>query len=58
VKKQLEEKFPGKVFQTAIRTNMQLAKAQELGKDIFSFDKSSNGAKDYRNLAEELMKKL
>jgi len=58
VKKQLEEKFPGKVFQTVIRTNMQLAKAQEAGKDIFSFDKSSNGAKDYRALAEELMKKL
>jgi chromosome partitioning protein len=58
VKKQLEEKFPGKVFQTVIRTNMQLAKAQEAGKDIFSFDKSSNGAKDYENLAEELMKKL
>jgi chromosome partitioning protein len=58
VKKQLEEKFPGKVFQTVIRTNMQLAKAQEAGKDIFSFDKSSNGAKDYENLAKELMKKL
>jgi chromosome partitioning protein len=58
VKKQLEEKFPGKVFQTVIRTNMQLAKAQQAGRDIFSFDKSSNGAKDYKNLAEELMKKL
>jgi chromosome partitioning protein len=58
VKKQLEEKFPGKVFQTVIRTNIQLAKAQEAGKDIFSFDKNSNGAKDYRDIAEELMKKL
>jgi len=35
VKKQLEEKFNGKVFQTVIRTNIQLAKAQEAGKDIF-----------------------
>jgi chromosome partitioning protein len=58
VKRQLEEKFPGKVFQTVIRTNMQLAKSQEAGKDIFSFDKSSNGAKDYAELAEELIKKL
>ena len=57
VKKQLEEKFAGKVFQTVIRTNIQLSKAQEAGKDIFSFDKSANGAKDYRDLAEELITK-
>ena len=58
VRHQLEEKFPGKVFQTSIRSNMQLAKAQEAGKDIFSYDKRSNGAKDYTDLAEELIKKL
>jgi chromosome partitioning protein len=58
VRRQLEEKFPGKVFSTAVRTNMQLAKAQEAGKDIFTYDKSSNGAKDYADLADELMKKL
>lgn len=57
VKRQLEEKFDGKVFQTVIRTNIQLAKAQEAGKDIFSFDRSANGAKDYRSLADELMKR-
>jgi chromosome partitioning protein len=57
VRRQLEEKFEGKVFQTVIRTNIQLAKAQEAGKDIFSFDRSSNGAKDYRQLAGELMRR-
>jgi chromosome partitioning protein len=57
VKKQLEEKFNGKVFETVIRTNIQLAKAQEAGKDIFSYDRSANGASDYRDLAVELMKK-
>lgn len=57
VRKQLEEKFHGKVFTTVIRTNIQLAKAQEAGKDIFSYDRSSNGAKDYRNLAAELMRR-
>jgi chromosome partitioning protein len=57
VKRQLEEKFEGKVFQTVIRTNIQLAKAQEAGKDIFTFDRSSNGAKDYRMLAGELMER-
>ncbi|HWB93570.1 MAG TPA: ParA family protein [Puia sp.] len=55
VKRQLEAKFDGKVFQTVIRTNIQLAKAQEAGRDIFSYDRSSNGAKDYRQLAIELM---
>jgi chromosome partitioning protein len=55
VRKQLEEKFEGKVFQTVIRTNIQLAKAQEAGKDIFTFDRNANGAKDYQQLASELM---
>jgi chromosome partitioning protein len=57
VKRQLEEKFEGKVFQTVIRTNIQLAKAQEAGKDIFSYDRSANGAKDYRQLAGELIRR-
>jgi chromosome partitioning protein len=57
VKRQLEEKFDNKVFQTVIRTNIQLAKAQEAGKDIFSYDRSSNGAKDYRQLAAELIRR-
>jgi chromosome partitioning protein len=57
VRKQLEEKFIGKVFETVIRTNIQLAKAQEAGKDIFRYDRSSNGAKDYKQLAAELMKR-
>jgi chromosome partitioning protein len=57
VRRQLEEKFGAKVFQTVIRTNIQLAKAQEAGKDIFRFDRSSNGAKDYRQLAAELIRR-
>jgi chromosome partitioning protein len=57
VRRQLEEKFDGKVFSTVIRTNIQLAKAQEAGKDIFSYDRSSNGAKDYRHLAEEFIQR-
>jgi len=58
VRQQLEGKFPGKVFENVIRTNIQLVKAQEAGKDIFNFDRTSNGAKDYESLAEELIKKL
>ncbi|HYF32571.1 MAG TPA: ParA family protein [Chitinophagaceae bacterium] len=55
---ELVREFGDKVCQTVIRTNIQLAKAQELGKDIFSFDKQSNGAKDYEQLADELLKKI
>jgi chromosome partitioning protein len=57
VKRQLEEKFQDKVFHTVIRTNIQLAKAQEAGRDIFSYDRSSNGAKDYRQLAAEFVQR-
>lgn len=55
---ELEKEFGDKAFHTHIRNNIQLAKAQEAGTDIFSFDKHAHGAEDYRNLAEELMKKL
>jgi chromosome partitioning protein len=47
-----------KVFETLVRTNISLAKAQEKGVDIFTFDKSSNGAADYRQLAQEFLKKV
>lgn len=58
VRDELVKKYGEKVFQTVIRTNIQLAKAQESGKDIFNYDKNANGAKDYEQLAEELLKKL
>jgi chromosome partitioning protein len=54
----LEEEFGQKVFQTHIRTNIQLAKAQEAGLDIFSYDRQSHGAQDYMKMAEELLRKL
>src|SRR4051794_14281295 len=55
---QLEEEFGSKVFQTHIRTNIQLAKAQEAGLDIFSFDKHSHGATDYLQLSHEFLSKI
>jgi chromosome partitioning protein len=54
----LEEEFGEKVFHTHIRTNIQLAKAQEAGLDIFSYDRQSNGAQDYLKMAEEFLQKL
>ncbi|MDH7460662.1 ParA family protein [Chitinophagaceae bacterium 26-R-25] len=55
---QLEREFGSKVFHTHIRSNIQLAKAQEEGLDIFSFDKHAHGADDYKALAEEFLEKL
>jgi chromosome partitioning protein len=47
-----------KVFETHIRSNIALAKAQRAGTDIFSFDKNANGAKDYQALAAEFIAKI
>lgn len=54
----LENEFGEKVFHTHIRSNIQLAKAQEAGTDIFNFDKHSHGAEDYLNLATEVIGKV
>lgn len=54
----LEQEFGEKAFHTHIRNNIQLAKAQEAGMDIFSFDRRSHGAEDYMNFAKEFMEKV
>lgn len=54
----LEQEFGDKVFNTHIRNNIQLAKAQEAGTDIFHFDKNSHGARDYDELAKEFLIKM
>jgi len=58
VYQELENEFGEKAFHTHIRSNIQLAKAQEAGTDIFNFDKQSHGAEDYNKLAEEFLHKL
>jgi len=58
VQQQLIDSYPGKLFNNKIRTSIELAKAQEAGKDIFSFHKSAPVAEDYRNLSQEFLAKL
>lgn len=58
VYQELEKEFGEKAFHTHIRSNIQLAKAQEAGIDIFNFDKHSHGAEDYTKLAQEFLQKL
>ncbi len=58
IRKTLESEFGKKVFETKIRSNISVAKAQERGLDIFSFDEKSNAAVDYMKLAEEFLMKI
>jgi chromosome partitioning protein len=58
VYQKLKDEFKEKVFATCIRNNIQLAKAQEAGTDIFQYDRRSHGATDYEELATELLLRI
>lgn len=55
---QMESLFPGKVFNTKIRTNIQLAESPAKRTNIFDFAPSSPGAADYQALTEEILSKI
>lgn len=44
-----------KIFDTTIRRNIRLAEAPSFGESIFEYAPHSNGAQDYRQLAEEIL---
>ncbi|MFK8007791.1 MAG: ParA family protein [Saprospiraceae bacterium] len=50
--------FKDKVFDTKIRNTVALAEAPSQRKDIFSYSRSSNGAKDYLALCHEIIERL
>ena len=53
---QLNQRFAGQVCTTVIRENVRLAEAPLHLKPITVFDPNCNGSKDYRALAEEIIK--
>ena len=55
VKEVLEATFKNTVFNTNINTNVAIAEAPSHQKDIFSYEPTSTGAKDYENLVEEII---
>lgn len=57
MEQQIAEAY-GEPYQTRIRKNVALAHAQAAGVDVFKYDKRSNGAKDYKALALEVMSQL
>lgn len=56
VKRYLKKEKGLKVLSTAIRTNKPLATAPIYNKSIFEYDKNSNGAQDYSDLVDEILK--
>lgn len=52
----INETFHSRVFKTVIRDNVALAEAPIKGMNIFEYNKNSNGAKDYADLAQEILK--
>jgi chromosome partitioning protein len=58
IKETLEKEFEVKIFNSFIRTDINLALAQKKGVDIFTFAPNSNAAQDYGALANEFTQKL
>lgn len=55
---QMKCNFPGKVFATTIRTNIQLAESPAQRTNIFDFAPACTGATDYMELAKEILSQL
>lgn len=53
--KRIRREFPGHVFDAVIPRNVSLAEAPEKGRPILHFAPESQGAKAYRQLAQELI---
>ena len=53
----LAEQFESSFLNTWIRKNADLKKAAAEGQDIFTFNPNSNGAKDYEDLALEILER-
>ena len=54
---EVKRHFPDKTFDTIIPRNVRLAEAPSFGKPISHYDKWSKGAKGYKQLANEVLKR-
>ncbi len=52
-----DERYRGLVFATAIRSNTTIAESAEVGKPVVFYRRSSYGAIDYNDLADELLER-
>ena len=58
VAQEVRRHFPGKVFSTVIPRNIRLSEAPSHGLPVTAYDRSSKGAKAYKEMAEEFRNKL
>ena len=58
VAQEVRRHFPGKVFATVIPRNIRLAEAPSHGLPVTVYDRSSRGSQSYKELAQELLKKI
>jgi len=58
VQNEVAQHFGEKLFRTVIPRNVRLAEAPSYGRTIFEHDKWSKGARAYKHLAEEVVKRL
>lgn len=55
---EIKKHFPGKVFETIIPRNIRLAEAPSHGLPVGAYDKFSKGARAYKALAKEVLKRV
>lgn len=55
VVREVQEHFPGPVFETVIPRSVRLAEAPSFGKSILHFDAFSKGARAYKRVAKEIL---
>lgn len=55
---EVRQHFGDKLFKTVIPRNVRLAEAPSFGRTIFEHDKWSRGARAYKSLGEEVIKRL
>ena len=55
VVEQIRERYGNKICKTKIRENIALAEAPLTGQDIYTYEPTSNGAKDYEALTKEIL---
>lgn len=53
----IRQAFPKQTYKTVIRYNSKLAEAPTYGADIFEYARKSNGAEDYKAVAEEIIER-
>ena len=58
VAQEVRKHFPGKVYATVIPRNIRLAEAPSHGMPVTAYDRSSRGARAYRDMAMEIKAKL